>query len=113
MSDHCLSSASFRPTDSSPRRECIADESYVALIKLTPLDAPNELPRIFALNPVTDHIDVGRASKNESKGLVAAKENAWFDSPIMSRQHARFNISTAHKVRAHSIFRRKRQPYLT
>lgn len=68
-----------------------------ALIKLTPLDASNELPRVFALNPVTEHIDVGRASKNESKGLVAAKENAWFDSPIMSRQHARFTVSTAHK----------------
>lgn len=85
-------------------RECTANDSVAALIKLTPLDASNELFRGFALNPARDHIDVGRASKNETKGLVAAKENAWFDSPIMSRQHARFTMSKAVKVRAHSNF---------
>lgn len=71
-----------------------------ALITLTPLGAPpQETPRVFAITPIRNHVDVGRASKNESKGLVAAKDNAWFDSPIMSRQHARFDASTDHKVR--------------
>ena len=72
----------------------------IAVITLTPLGAPeDETPRTFAITPVKNYVDVGRASKNESKGLIAAKDNAWFDSPIMSRQHARFTVSVGHKVR--------------
>ncbi|KAI5925125.1 hypothetical protein F4810DRAFT_718537 [Camillea tinctor] len=33
-------------------------------------------------------VRIGRASKVPTKGFVAAPENAWFDSPVMSRQHA-------------------------
>ncbi|MCJ1358156.1 MAG: hypothetical protein MMC33_008154 [Icmadophila ericetorum] len=33
-------------------------------------------------------MEVGRASKTAIKGLVAARDNAWFESPIMSRVHA-------------------------
>lgn len=38
-------------------------------------------------------ISIGRASKQESKGLVAAVGNAWFDSPVMSREHARLTVN--------------------
>ncbi|ETS81414.1 hypothetical protein PFICI_06416 [Pestalotiopsis fici W106-1] len=31
---------------------------------------------------------IGRASKQESKGLAADVGNAWFESPVMSREHA-------------------------
>lgn len=57
---------------------------------------------MFALNPTTDHLNVGRASKNESKALVAARNNAWFDSPIISRHHAQFRASFPYKVRKKS-----------
>lgn len=30
---------------------------------------------------------VGRASKVQSKGFVAACDNCWFNSPVMSREH--------------------------
>lgn len=33
--------------------------------------------------------------RNADKGLVAGTDNAWFDSPIMSRKHAAFGIDTA------------------
>lgn len=73
---------------------------YIALITLTPLGASHhERPRVFSITSSRTGVDVGRASKNESKGLIAAKDNAWFDSPIMSRQHARFTVSAGHKVR--------------
>ncbi len=37
-------------------------------------------------------IPIGRASKVSSKGFVAASDNAWFDSPVMSRGHAEFSV---------------------
>ncbi|KAL8746659.1 MAG: hypothetical protein Q9190_001348 [Brigantiaea leucoxantha] len=46
-----------------------------------------DLRRVITLNPTRRSVDVGRASKTASKGLVASRGNGWFDSPIMSRQH--------------------------
>ncbi|RYP49071.1 hypothetical protein DL768_005161 [Monosporascus sp. mg162] len=37
-------------------------------------------------------IPIGRASKVSSKGFVAAADNAWFDSPVMSREHAELSV---------------------
>lgn len=71
---------------------------HTALVTLTPLDDSEDFTRVFALNPTTDHLNVGRASKNESKALVAAQNNAWFDSPIISRHHAQFKASFLYKV---------------
>jgi hypothetical protein len=62
------------------------------LITLTPLGAPEEFTRRLTVNETIRYVEVGRASKNAEKGLVAGRENAWFDSPIMSRQHAKFSI---------------------
>ena len=61
-------------------------------IVLSPLD--NSLARKFTLNPSKSFIEIGRASKTASKGLAAAKDNAWFDSPIMSRSHAELVVVT-------------------
>lgn len=63
----------------------------VVLVDLEPLDG--SLQRSFCLNSTTPLMEVGRASKTESKGLVAKKDNAWFDSPIMSRVHAFIEIT--------------------
>jgi hypothetical protein len=35
-----------------------------------------------------DVVPVGRSSKIATKGFVAGTDNAWFDSPVMSRLHA-------------------------
>jgi hypothetical protein len=47
-------------------------------------------PAVRVLNLDIDNVSipVGRASKTVSKGLQGARENAWFDSPVMSRDHA-------------------------
>lgn len=37
-------------------------------------------------------IPIGRASKVPTKGFVAASDNAWFDSPVMSRGHAELSV---------------------
>ena len=62
------------------------------MITLTPIGAPHEYERNFSLNLDTKQVDIGRASRNIAKGLTAAEDNAWFDSPIMSRQHAKFSL---------------------
>jgi hypothetical protein len=44
--------------------------------------------RVLKLNPECQTVPVGRASKSVSKGLISAEDNAWFDNPVMSRDHA-------------------------
>ncbi|KAI0896469.1 hypothetical protein F4806DRAFT_508377 [Annulohypoxylon nitens] len=53
---------------------------------LSPLDA--EPKREFTLSRQKPSIRIGRASKVPTKGFVGEKNNAWFESPVMSRQHA-------------------------
>ncbi|TGO87781.1 hypothetical protein BPOR_0204g00100 [Botrytis porri] len=44
--------------------------------------------RLINLDPTRTVLQIGRASKSPSKGLFGAIDNAWFDSPVMSRSHA-------------------------
>ncbi|KAI1808909.1 hypothetical protein F4811DRAFT_548485 [Daldinia bambusicola] len=44
--------------------------------------------RQFVLSSQNPSIRIGRASKVPTKGFVASIDNAWFDSPVMSRNHA-------------------------
>lgn len=53
--------------------------------------------RIFYLNPDRCMIPIGRASKSASKGLLGAGDNAWFDSPVMSRHHAQMTFDAENK----------------
>jgi hypothetical protein len=41
---------------------------------------------------------IGRASKSSRKGLVGASDNAWFDNPVMSRNHAELFFDTETRV---------------
>lgn len=68
--------------------------SRIAVVTLTPVGAPYEFERVFSLNLDTKQVDTGRASRNAAKGLTAAEDNAWFDSPIMSRRHAKFSLTS-------------------
>ncbi|KAB5554518.1 hypothetical protein GE09DRAFT_131015 [Coniochaeta sp. 2T2.1] len=44
--------------------------------------------RIITLTRTNDTVKIGRSSKVPTKGFVPASGNAWFDSPVMSRNHA-------------------------
>lgn len=48
--------------------------------------------RIITLNSQVSKITVSRASKSSSKSLYSAGDNAWFDSPVMSRDHAEISL---------------------
>ncbi|KAJ8059684.1 hypothetical protein OCU04_011332 [Sclerotinia nivalis] len=51
-------------------------------------DEPHLFERVINLNPSQRILQIGRASKSPIKGLSGATNNAWFDSPVMSRNHA-------------------------
>ncbi|KAL8695569.1 MAG: hypothetical protein Q9224_003344, partial [Gallowayella concinna] len=65
------------------------------VVKLNPQDHKNDFTRVITLSPSSNSIYIGRASKTPSKGLVAAPENAWFDSPIMSRHHGKISVTAS------------------
>ncbi|CAK7273221.1 hypothetical protein SEPCBS57363_005545 [Sporothrix epigloea] len=60
----------------------------VSLMPITLPTSHDNLVRHIRLTSDRPKINVGRASKTVSKGLVAAAENAYFDSPVVSRVHA-------------------------
>lgn len=60
------------------------------------------MERIINLSPDHPTIDIGRASKSLNKGIVSGADNAWFDSPVMSRAHAKLALDTNDNVRATS-----------
>ncbi|KAL8690509.1 MAG: hypothetical protein Q9218_004055 [Villophora microphyllina] len=63
------------------------------IVTLTPSNNDHDFPRAITLSPTNDTITIGRASKTASKGLFAASNNAWFDCPIMSREHAKLSVT--------------------
>ncbi|PBP19493.1 FHA domain protein [Diplocarpon rosae] len=72
---------------------CLADPSTVMVI-LTPLNAEVEIiRRTIAFSREKYCVPVGRASKSATKGIVGAVGNAWFDSPVMSRNHAEMELN--------------------
>lgn len=42
---------------------------------------------------------IGRSSKASTKNLLALPSNAWFDSPVMSRNHAEITANLKERVR--------------
>jgi pSer/pThr/pTyr-binding forkhead associated (FHA) protein len=58
--------------------------------------------RVINLSPDHPTIEIGRASKSLNKGIVSAEDNAWFDSPVMSRAHAKLTLDINDNVRVPS-----------
>lgn len=54
--------------------------------------------RKLTLDNDNKSVVVGRASKVETKGLVSLPDNAWFLSPVVSRQHAEISANFDDKV---------------
>ncbi|KAK0739875.1 hypothetical protein B0T21DRAFT_347135 [Apiosordaria backusii] len=53
--------------------------------------------RQITLNASNNVIAIGRASKVSAKGFVPAPDNAWFDSAVMSREHAEIRVDMDEK----------------
>lgn len=78
-------SAPHLPASRSPK----TNSPLAVMVTLTDTSKPSSnaqrLLKITRENPV---IRLGRASKTQAKGRMAAENNALFDSPVMSRDHA-------------------------
>ncbi|KAK9238873.1 hypothetical protein V1525DRAFT_399746 [Lipomyces kononenkoae] len=87
-------------------------DAQEVILTLTPLPPPGEvavglskrrlfsplLQRTISLStrsPDTSYVILGRSSHNVTKKLVPAAENAYFDSPNISRQHATIFIDSS------------------
>ncbi|CZS98405.1 hypothetical protein WAI453_005832 [Rhynchosporium graminicola] len=65
------------------------------VLTLTALDGNLSIAeRRITLNSKNNAIPVGRASKSVTKGLLEAPNNTWFDSPVMSRNHATIELNS-------------------
>ncbi|KAI1292553.1 hypothetical protein F5Y03DRAFT_375637 [Xylaria venustula] len=63
------------------------DEDRIVIF-LTP-HGPSESPqRRIVLTRRSPVLAIGRSSKVKSKGFIPAVNNAWFDNPVVSREHA-------------------------
>ncbi|KAL8909141.1 MAG: hypothetical protein Q9171_005177 [Xanthocarpia ochracea] len=71
------------------------DAMHQVVMTLVPQGSETDCVRTIPLSPSANSVLIGRASKTPSKGLVAAPANAWFDSPIMSRQHGKISITSS------------------
>src|SRR5579871_4574585 len=60
--------------------------------------------RILKLNPDRLTIPIGRASRSVSKGLLSGEDNAWFDNPVMSRDHAELIFDPDSRASLHNTF---------
>jgi pSer/pThr/pTyr-binding forkhead associated (FHA) protein len=66
----------------------MAFSHHKVTVILRSVDKADTVPeRNLLLRPGVS-ILVGRASKNEAKGMVASSDNAYIDSPVVSRKHA-------------------------
>ncbi|KAM5352253.1 hypothetical protein ACJ41O_004976 [Fusarium nematophilum] len=64
------------------------------LVTLSSVDPPSDFPfpdRRFFLTKEKPTMEIGRTSKRNAS-YEASKNNAWFDSAVMSRKHAHFNL---------------------
>ena len=82
-----------------PDSTFIISDTLTVNVTLTALNGKHEPSvRILNLNPDRRIIQIGRASKNPGKGLSGASDNAWFDSPVMSRNHAEISLKSGNNV---------------
>ncbi|KAL8937356.1 MAG: hypothetical protein Q9216_004462 [Gyalolechia sp. 2 TL-2023] len=67
-------------------------------LHLDPRNDADDFTRSITLTLFGDPVIIGRASKTASKGLVPLPENAWFHSPIISREHGKLFLAAMGEV---------------
>lgn len=71
----------------------MSDMQVSVVLSPVNFDAEVALVRSFTLSTSEPSIEIGRCSKRGLKNRTPAKDNAWFDSRVMSRDHAELSIS--------------------
>ena len=64
-----------------------------ATVILTPINFDDDFhDRAFVLDSASPPMKIGRASRSGTRNLCSAHDNAYIDSPVMSREHATFRV---------------------
>lgn len=71
---------------------------HAVSVVLTPLSLGHDLTRTFILSDDNPEFEIGRSSKRDLRNRSPASDNGWFDSGVMSRNHAMFSICPEKKV---------------
>ncbi|KAJ5211875.1 uncharacterized protein N7498_003521 [Penicillium cinerascens] len=71
----------------------MSDVQVSVVLSPVNFDAKVSLVRSFTLSTSEPSIEIGRCSKRGLRNRTPAKDNAWFDSRVMSRDHAELSIS--------------------
>ncbi|EPS30066.1 hypothetical protein PDE_05016 [Penicillium oxalicum 114-2] len=69
-------------------------QASVVLRLLGPRVDDTPLTRTFTLSSSNPSIEIGRSSKREGKRRTPAPDNGWFDSRVMSRDHAELALDS-------------------
>jgi pSer/pThr/pTyr-binding forkhead associated (FHA) protein len=70
----------------------------VVLSPISPLGPESSITRSFTLSSRNPVFEIGRSSKREVKNRTPAKDNGWFDSRVMSRDHAELGFNMDKEV---------------
>lgn len=88
------------PSPSLTDSPAFSADDHIVQVTLTALNGDLSIAeRSLTLNSKNNSIPVGRASKSVTKGILGAADNAWFDSPVMSRNHATIEFNSEDMVR--------------
>jgi len=79
-----------RCTSASPSPASHANTPSAIAVTLTSVSDPSD-SRHLIMNS-GERVTIGRASKSEAKNLQAQSDNALFDCPVVSRQHAELKV---------------------
>jgi pSer/pThr/pTyr-binding forkhead associated (FHA) protein len=75
----------------------------VVLHPISPLGPESSITRSFTLSNSNPIFEIGRSSKREVKNRTPAKDNGWFDSRVMSRDHAELGFNMDNEVSSHYL----------
>lgn len=78
-----------------PLTDLVTSAVVITLLPVLPDGIPLRTLTLSRDNPAAL---IGRSSKREEKNRIPDKKNAWFDSRVMSRDHAKLSICLDKKV---------------
>jgi hypothetical protein len=84
--------------DICARTNMVLPTASVVLSPISPLGPESSITRSFTLSSRNPVFEIGRSSKREVKNRTPAKDNGWFDSRVMSRDHAELGFNMDKEV---------------
>lgn len=95
---YCRHTQAKSRRDRCARADIVSPTVSVVLHPIGPLGPESSITRTFTLSNSNPIFEIGRSSKREVKNRTPAKDNGWFDSRVMSRDHAELGFNMDNEV---------------